>query len=376
MRIEHEAAYANLLLPELLERSALPARDRRFATELVYGVTRRRRSLDWLVDRYVATPPPLGARTYLRLGAYQLLVLGTPAHAAVGATVAETPARWRGLVNAVLRKVAAELDGGPPAWPDPATELSYPAWLVERLVADLGVEDAMGALRTMNTAPGVTERDDGYTQDLGSQWVAAAVGVRPGERVLDVCAAPGGKATALANEGASVTAVDVHPHRVRLLVDNVVRLDLGDRVRAIAADATKLPVVDASFDCVLVDAPCSGLGSLRRRPDARWRITATDIDTLVGLQHRLLDEAVRVLRPGGVLAYAVCTLTAAETTGIDDWMARTHPGFEAIPAIDHDRRERAGGDAWRVHGRGALLLPQAADTDGMYLLRLRRTERP
>ena len=375
MRIEQEDAYANLLLPELLERSGLAARDRRFATELVYGVTRRRRSLDWLVDRHLTTPPPLEARTYLRLGAYQLLILHTPAHAAVGETVAAAPTRWRGLVNAVLRKVAAELDDAPPAWPDLATELSYPAWLVERLVTDLGADAAVSALRTMDEAAGATERDDGYTQDLGSQWVAAALGARPGEHVLDVCAAPGGKATALANDGASVTAVDLHPHRVRLLAQNVARLDLGDRVRAVTADATALPVADASFDRVLVDAPCSGLGSLRRRPDARWRIAAGDIDTLARLQRRLLDEAARVVRPGGVVGYAVCTLTAAETTGVDEWLTAAHPELEAIPAIDDDRRIRAGGNAWQPSGRGALLLPQAAGTDGMYLLRLRRGER-
>lgn len=372
VRIEAEGAYANLLLPEVLDRSGLPPRDRRFVTELVYGVTRRRRSLDWLVDRHLTTGPPLEARTLLRLGAYQLLVLDTPAHAAVGETVAAAQMRWRALCNAVLRKVAGELEGGSPDWPDLATELSYPDWIVERLTADLGAADAEAALRTMDAPAQVTERADGYTQDLGSQWVAAGVGAAPGERVLDVCAAPGGKATAMAHDGALVTAVELHPHRTRLIEENVCRLGLAERVEVVTADATALPFGDGAFDRVLVDAPCSGLGSLRRRPDARWRIRPADVDELVDLQRRLLAEAARVVRPGGIVAYAVCTLAAAETAGIDEWAARALPQYAAVDPLDPDRRDASGASNWEPRGRGALLLPQAAGTDGMYLLRLQR----
>jgi 16S rRNA (cytosine967-C5)-methyltransferase len=375
MRIEADDAYANLLLPEVLESSGLSDRDRRFVTELVYGVTRRRRSLDWLLDRYLNQPPPLEARTFLRLGAYQLLVLRTPPHAAVGETVQAAPPKWRGLCNAVLRKVAAELaDGAQPAWPSVGVELSYPDWIVDRLVNDLGDEAATAALVTMDEPASATVRDDGYTQDLGSQWVAVAVGALPGERVLDACAAPGGKATAMAAHGARVVAADLRPHRARLVAGNARRVGVTERLSPLVADATAMPFADATFDRVLVDAPCSGLGSLRRRPDARWRISDTDVDELAALQLRLVDEAARVLRPGGVLVYSVCTLTAAETTGVDHAVERIHPHLRALDPIDAAVVDDAGEDAWQPSGRGALLLPQAAGTDGMFLLRLRKAK--
>lgn len=355
MRIDEEGAYANLVLGHLLERTALSERDRGFVTELVYGVTRMRRACDFLVDRFVLRDLDVATRNLLRLGAYQLHFLGTPPHAAVSATVAVAPGRTRGLVNAVLRRVSeAEVD-----WPDDATRLSYPDWLVERLVGDLGREDALAALEVMDTAPEVTTRADGYTQDLASQWVAAAVGARAGQRVADVCAAPGGKATALAASGATIIAADLSPARAGLVRDNATRL--GSRVAVVAADARRPPWPAATFDRVLVDAPCSGLGVLRRRPDARWRIDAGAIDRLAELQREIVGAAVGLLRPGGTLTYSVCTLTEEETLGIDRWLEAAHPELVALPPPGHP---------WRPHGRGALLLPQAAGTDGMALLRL------
>jgi 16S rRNA (cytosine967-C5)-methyltransferase len=181
-----EGGFANLVVPELLATSRLSQRDRAFATALVYGVTRMRRALDLLVDRFVMRPLDGATRNALRLGAHQLHHLGTPAHAAVSATVAVAPPRSRGLVNAVLRRVAE----APVTWPDDATRLSYPDWVVDRLVEDLGEADALAALSQMNEPAAATVRDDGYTQDLASQWVATAVGAGPGERVADLCAAP------------------------------------------------------------------------------------------------------------------------------------------------------------------------------------------
>lgn len=360
VRIDRDGAYANLLLPRLLGASDLDERDRRYVTELVYGTTRMRRTCDWLVDRFVLTDLDVTARAYLRLGAYQLAFLDTPAHAAVGATVEAAPRKIRGLVNAVLRKVAAAPD--PSAAPSPAVRLSYPDWIVDRLTADLGADRAIDALVAMNRAASVTERADGYIQDLGSQWVAEAVDGRPGERILDLCAAPGGKATALAGVGALVVAADARPARVGLIADNVRRLGLADRVAPLAADGTRPPFPPGCFDRILIDAPCSGLGSLRRRPDARWRIVAGDVDALASLQVRLVGAALPLLRPGGTLVYSVCTLTRAETEGIDRQLAAAHPELQVVP--------QAGG-VWQPLGRGALLLPQDADTDGMYLLALR-----
>jgi 16S rRNA (cytosine967-C5)-methyltransferase len=353
-RIDPGGAYANLVVPELLAASTLSPRDRHFVTELVYGTTRMRRAVDLLVDRFLTRSVEPRVRNALRLGAYQLHFLALPAHAAVGETVGVAPRPARGLVNAVLRRVAE----APVTWPDDATRLSYPDWIVRTLEKDLGVDAARGALDVMNTAPPVTERADGYYQDLASTWVAEAVDAQPGEHVLDVCAAPGGKATLLAATGAHVVAADIRPGRARLVAANA-------RGRAplsvIVGDGTRPPFAPGTFDRVLVDAPCSGLGALRRRPDARWRIDEEAPERLAVLQRAIVDEARRLLRPGGLLVYSVCTITDAEGPAMDDHLcARGDLAPEPVPD-----------GPWTAVGRGARLLPQTADTDGMYLLRVR-----
>ena len=352
-----EGARANAALADALEETSLAARDRAFATELVYGTTRMARACDFLVQRFILRRLDPATRGALRLGAYQLHFLGTPAHAAVSATVSVAPRRSRGLVNAVLRRVA----DAPPAWPDIPTRLSYPDWMVDRLVEDLGETEALQALEAMNNAPTVTSRPDGYAQDEASQWVAGAVGASPGERIADLCAAPGGKATAMAATGAYVLASDTDPGRAALIASSARRTGAVS-MAAVAADGRRPPWPAATFDRVLVDAPCTGLGVLHRRPDARWRRLPADVARLAALQRELLDSASSLLRPGGTLVYSVCTLTAEETLGVDAWLET---------ALPHLSPERGLGPPWRAHGRGSLLLPQAAGTDGMFLLRLR-----
>jgi 16S rRNA (cytosine967-C5)-methyltransferase len=356
-RIEAEGAYANLLLPKLLTGTDLAERDRAFTTNLVYGTMRMRRACDWLVDRYLNREVDPQVRAALRIGAFQLAFLDTPPHAAVSETVGAVPKKVRGFVNAVLRRVAS----GPRDWPDDATRLSYPDWIVERVVADLGAVDGVGALVAMNEPAAVTEREDGYVQDRGSQLVTEAVGARPGERVVDLCAAPGGKATGLASEDVRVVALDARPARAGLVARNAERL--GVRVAVGVADGRRPPLRSGSADRVLVDAPCSGLGALRRRPDARWRIDEAAVDRLAELQVGLLAGAAEVVAPGGTLVYSVCTLTAAESTAVADRFAADHPGFTAL--------EGPAGP-WVPWGTGSLLLPQAAGTDGMALFRWTR----
>jgi 16S rRNA (cytosine967-C5)-methyltransferase len=363
---------ANVVVPAALDTSHLEERDRALVTELVYGVCRMRRACDWMIDRHVRGRTDPQVRAALRLGAYQLVWLRVPTHAAVSATVEEVTGPGRSLVNAVLRKVATEADRGPVRWPDPATELSYPDWIVARLAADLGPERARAALETMNRAAEVTVRSDGYIQDRASQLVAAEVGATTGERILDLCAAPGGKATAMAAPGppadASATAgpdlvvaADLSLERARVVQTNGARLDLH-RMATVVADGTRPPWRSGSFDRVLVDAPCSGLGVLRRRPDARWRVQPDDLARLAALQRRLLVSARTLVRPGGTLVYSVCTLSLAETAAIDRWLATDHADLVPLPPP---------GPPWEPVGRGARLLPQAEGTDGMYLLRLR-----
>ena len=357
-RIESDGAYANLVLGPMLASSGLSDMDRRFVTELVYGTTRMRRACDSIVDRFVTSPPDDATRSVLRLGAYQLVFAGVPPHAAVGETVGLAPKRTRGFVNAVLRKVS-RLSVAEMAWPSDGARLSYPDWMVERLRSELG-DDALPALERMNEPPPVTTRADGYVQDESSQWVAAAVRVGAGERVLDVCAAPGGEATARGDAGAAapVIAADQRLGRARLVAENATALAL--RLPVVAADGVAPPFRAGSFDAVLLDAPCSGLGALRRRADARWRITASDITDLAELQAALLSSSAQLVAVGGRLVYSVCTLTAVESI--------EHPtpaGF----VVDPEPPELG---TWRRFEQGWRVLPQDADTDGMVLIRYRR----
>lgn len=354
-RIDHEGAYANLVVPAALDQVRLDERDRRFVTDLVYGTTRRRRSCDALIDRFVVSEPDPRIRTLLRLGAYQLEFAGVAPHAAVDATVGMAPKRVRPFVNAILRNIART----PMVWHSEADRLSVPDWLLARFESELGHVDAVAALETMNEAPGVTERADGYVQDLASQWIAAAVPAGPGEVVLDLCAAPGGKATAVAVGGAFVVAADLQPQRAGLVAANARRLGSGS-LATLVADATRPPFADAVADHVLLDAPCSGLGTLRRRPDARWRISEHDIVDLVGLQQQMIDACAPLVVPGGTFVYSVCTLTAAESIehSVPEWLV---PIDEPPPV-----------GAWRPFGHGWRLLPHDHGTDGMVLLRYRR----
>jgi 16S rRNA (cytosine967-C5)-methyltransferase len=201
-------------------------------------------------------------------------------------------------------------------------------------------------------------------QDQASQAVVACLSPELGDRVLDVASAPGGKATACGEavgEQGTVVALDLHAGRLRLVRDAAARLRLAWVLTAVA-DATRAPVGPGRFDRVLVDAPCSGLGVLRRRPEARWRVRADEIDDLAGLQLRMALAAAGAVRPGGRLVYSVCTMTRAETTGVADQLIDALDDFGPMPPPK----------PWRPHGAGGLVLPQDAGTDGMFVLILQR----
>lgn len=344
-RIDTEGAYANLVLDHVLARSGLEDRDRHFVTDLVYGTTRLRRACDHLVDRHLRGGVAPRVRAVLRMGAYQLGWGGVAPHAAVSATVAVAPRPARGLVNAVLRRVADDVAGGigDVAWPDLGTELSYPDWIVAEVRRVLGAEPGLAALRAMNEPATTHQRADGYVQDPASVAVTELVGAAAGDRVLDVCSAPGGKATAMAATGAVVVAADRRPGRLGLVAAN--RDRLGAELALVAADGVSPPFRPHSFDRVLVDAPCTGLGVLRRRPDARWRLDDGAPTRLGTLQDELLAAAARLVAPGGRLVYSVCTLTEREGPAVAD-------GF--------------GARGWAEDGR-RLLVPDA-DHDGMFLV--------
>ena len=422
--VRERDAYANLVLPGLLRERRLDPRDAALATELAYGTLRAQGQLDAVlqacVDRPLAQvdPPVLDL---LRLGAYQLLRTRIPPHAAVSATVDLTrrvsTAGPGAFVNAVLRKVSAR---DLPGWlaelapADPvaavALETSHPRWIAsafrDALRGDL--DETRAALAADDTRPEVhlvarrMPRDellrlsggrpgpwsdravhlsegapgelapvrDGRAgvQDEGSQLVALALAAAPldgPDRLwLDLCAGPGGKAVLLdglaAERGARLLAVEVQPHRARLVRSAGVR-------EVVTADARSLPLAPGTADRVLLDAPCSGLGALRRRPEARWRRQPADLPDLTRLQRELIEAAVGALRPGGLLAYVTCSPHLAETVVPVSDALRRHADLEQL-----DARPLLPGVPLLGDGPAVQLWPHRHGTDAMYIALLRR----
>jgi 16S rRNA (cytosine967-C5)-methyltransferase len=414
-----DGAWANLTLPALLARSGLVDADRAAVTDLVYGSLRMRGALDHALRPLSRQPlerlEPLVLRG-LRLGAYELLFGGTAPHAAVAETVGAVTRAGRrgqaGYVNAVLRRLAAT----PPAWPDPAadpvgwatTRGSHPAWVVEEAMAWLGPEGLVALVEADNARPAVTlratpgratrdgllqelaaagvpaqphplsgdclvlERGDpaalpavrdgrAVVQDAASALVAPAVGAAPGDLVVDLAAGPGGKAGHLAALGARVLAVEPHPGRARMVQQTATRLGVAGRLHAVVGDGRCPPLPHGRADAALVDAPCSNLGSLRRRPEARWRHRPQEVAGLVALQLELLEAAADAVRPGGVVLYSVCTWTRAETDGVVDELLRRRPDLAPDPV-----------SATGPSGRRQLW-PHLDDGDGVFLARLGKT---
>ncbi|MGH3136126.1 MAG: transcription antitermination factor NusB, partial [Gaiellaceae bacterium] len=350
LRVFEDDAYADRALRSAV--AGLDERDRALAQRLAYGAVQRVRTLDHAIEalgrrRVARLDPPV--RAALRLGAYQLgFVDGVPRYAAVNESVELV--RGAGLeravafTNAVLRRLAEGIQPLLAALPqarvaDAALKHSYPDWVAETWWRDLGAEDAVALMRAQNepartvvrvirgeidgtpdpTIPGawhVDRVDDAalaegriWPQSSASQLVGLAVGATDGHRVLDVCAAPGGKATMLAGD---VVAVEVNEARARELETTARRLG-ATNVQVIVADGRALPSELADFDRTIVDAPCSGLGVLNQRPDLRWRSEA-----LPELQLELLRAAAERTRPGGAIVYSVCTINADESEAVVD----------------------------------------------------------
>ena len=402
---------------------ALPEPDRRLVRELVLGTIRRRATLDWLIGGRARGRLPTGSLAdVLRVGLYQLFFLDrVPAHAAVHETVEAARALGlgpkAGFVNAVLRGCLRDADllrrelallGDR----DPATAGSHPGWLVERWIARWGVDAtrrlldldnlppetfvrvntlriSSDALRERWQAEGVESESwaadwtgpdlvyrlgrhppfgvlgsflDGgfYVQDPSTLLAVQLLDPRPGESVLDLCAAPGGKTTYLAqrmlNQG-TVVAHDTHPERIDLLRRNCERLGAGCvRVAVPGTVPESVPGTPGGFDRVLVDAPCSNTGVLRRRVEARWRLTPESLQSLGAAQGRLLDQAAGLVRPGGVLVYSTCSLEPEENEGQVDAFLGRHPEFRL-------ERQRT-------------LTPFEAGVDGAHAARLVRVGTP
>jgi len=347
-------AAAMLLLQAVLERrqgledalDSLPARDprdRASGHRIAAAVLRRLGTLDAVLEPYLKREPPAEVREALRIGAAELLLLGTPPHAAVSAAVDLVPRPFAGLVNAVLRRVAeageTALEGidadrtDTPAWLWTAWHGAYGAAGARAIAAALrspapldlslmpGAAPPEGAILLPNgTArlPAGTRFSDlpgqetFWAQDAAATLPARLLAVRPGERVADLCAAPGGKTAQMVTAGAQVTAVEKDARRCERLLENLARLGL--KAEVVVADAAEWRP-SAPLDAVLLDAPCTATGTIRRHPDVARLKRPTDIAALVPIQARLLAAAAAMLRPGGRLVFAVCSMQPEEGEG-------------------------------------------------------------
>ncbi len=431
-RVELNRAWADLTLHALLRERDLPRRERGFATELAYGALRTRGRLDFalrqVLDRELDDLEP-GLRNLLRLGAYQLLLLeGIRDATAVDETVklarAAGFARASGFINAVLRQLAKRRESL--AYPQLESQPvecvrdrgSLPQWLAERWVEELGPEAALELAevsqrpppRTVRLSPGADRRavigrlggrscryaPDGLTnlvsdpvrdpgfargefnvQDEASQLVALLVDAQQGDTVVDCCAAPGGKTVQLAQAvgpRGEVIALELHERRLGLIRREADRLGLRN-LRILVRDVAKGFDLQGRlwFPRILVDAPCSGLGVLRRNPDARWNARPEDVARAADAALSILSSASRYVEDGGVLVYSVCTVTPEETHGVIERFRETCPDFE----IDDARPFLPEAAAELVDSAGPVpgalrTWPHLHGCDGFFAVRLRK----
>lgn len=433
-QVDRKAAYADILLDHTLKKSSLTASDRSLLSKLVYGTLRWRGRIDWHLDRALHRPshrmnPYL--RNVLRLTLYQCLFLDrVPDYAAVNEGV-EMAKRYggqpaAGLVNRIARKILQEKERSP--YPDPEGDIavylsvlwSHPVWLVRRWLTSYGREATESLLRANNdeaplilranrlrgsreslletlrrsgaealptrcspqgirVKPGIpVDQLAGFREGLfqvqgeASQLIASLLDPRAGERVLDACAAPGGKTTHIAElmeDQGEIIATDLSARGLDKLKENVKRLGLKS-VRTCRLDVS-LGLeggLARPYDRILADAPCSGLGTLRSHPEAKWQKREEDIQRLARLQGKILSQVSSYLKPGGILVYATCTLTAEENEHlVEDFLLR-HREFVLEDAARYLPPEAQG----MACGGYFLALPHKHDTDGFFAARMKR----
>lgn len=413
-----QGAYSNIALNKALEASSLSAQDKGLATELVYGTVSRKITLEWYLSHFIEDRDRLDSWVYylLMLSLYQLVYLDRlPAHAVVNEAV-DLAKKGRGTdryVNALLRKIS-QTD-----LPHPATikrknkrlsiQYSVPVWLVQTLIAEYGEERAeriFNSLHVRNKAsvrvtdgqqvarlaadleadlsqlsPVGLVKNHGHfagteafnqglitIQDETSQLVAPTLQLEGDELVLDACAAPGGKTCHIAGQltTGKVIALDLYDHKLALIEENASRLGLTDRIETRRLDASQVhqTFAPASFDKVLVDAPCSGIGLIRRKPDIRYNKASMDFDALQELQLKILDSVCQSLKVGGIMTYSTCTIIAKENQEVLQAFLKSHPNFEQV-VLTHEQAD--------IMVDGCLLItPEQYGTDGFFISQLRR----
>ena len=387
-RIERDAAYSDIVLSHLLHKSELSVRDRAFVSELVRGSVRWKKRLDWIVDQlFSGASQQLSAkvRWILRLGLYQLEYMRTPEFAAVNESVKLARRlklhRWTGVINGILRNFVRH--HATVTFPDPnvapvawlAVTESFPEWLLERWINQFGFETAKALCRANNTAPDLSVRpnslrisDEQFVEQLKSNDVQfcraetpgffsiqkidlnfrdqllrdglmtiqdASAGIpvlladpKPGQVVFDLCAAPGGKsmfaAEIMMNQGLVISG-DKNIARTGLIQKAAARLE-HDSIHTVAADALHFPAKQA--DVVLLDAPCSGLGVVRKKPDLRWRKKESDIIDLHKLQVEMIHKAGQLVKAGGSLVYSTCSIDRDENEAVVADLLKSNKNFE------------------------------------------------
>lgn len=432
-KVDTQKAYADILLDHALKSAALDQRDRALLSEIVYGTLRWRGRIDGRLTRLMRRPfaeaDPF-VRNLLRATLYQLIFLDKiPDYAAVHEAVELAKLRGvkaAGFANGVLRNFLRRKNEVAEAAPDNHTpgvlaeELSHPEWLVKRWVGEFGAEEAKSLMRANNQRAPLAVRVNslkcrgedllelfrtagidakptrwspqgilvesgstvvalpGFAEGLfqvqgeASQLVTYLLDPRPGERILDACAAPGGKSTHMAelmrDEG-EVFALDRSARGIDRIRENAARLQLKC-VHAVRGDASRKlnPSLDAPYDRILVDAPCSGLGTLRSHPEIKWQRGESDFKRLCKLQSKILGNVAGHLRPGGAIVYSTCTLTKDENERIIEGFLRAHEEFELEDAAGYLPQQARH----MAHSRFFHALPQRDDTDGFFAARMRK----
>lgn len=336
-----QGGYASDLL---VERSVgLDSRDAGLASAIVFGCLRYQLQLDYFIGLYASGRLDSEVRIALRIGMYQLRYLErVPSHAAVSESVELVKRTGKrsaaGLVNAVLRRMDRDaIDLLKMTWPDRATELSMPPWLLDRWDRRFGIETATAIARESLKPAETHVAATGRIQDIGAQAIIPFLDLQPGESFLDLCAAPGNKTAQAIAAGADAVACDVHWFRLNQLADL--------RCRRVVLDGTQPLPFRGSFDKILVDAPCSGTGTIGRNPEIKWRLKPEDLAALHSKQVALLRNVLAHLRPGGRLVYSTCSLEDEENCRV----------IEAVPAPH--------GYDWQVFQR----LPGRDPGDGFFI---------
>ena len=305
-----KGGYASDLLRS--ETVHLSERDAGLAETIVFGCLRRQAELDFLIGHFSGKPTQKlddAVRIALRMGVFQLRYLDrVPAHAVVAESVELVKkARKRsaaGFVNAVLRKV----DRSPIMWPDRATQFNLPPWMLEHWQRRYGAHDAESiALAALDPPEVSVNPETGRTQDIGARTIVPLLGIEPGMSVLDVCAAPGNKTAQALAAGGNVVACDRYAKRLA---------DVPQQALRVCADATSPLPFSRKFDRILVDAPCSGTGTLGRNPEIKWRLAAADLTAFHERQSKILENALACLAPGGKLVYSTCSLEPEENENV------------------------------------------------------------